>query len=287
MIYITRDNTVHGPYSEAEAYEHFKAGQLLQSDLASTDGKGNWKPLLDVLFTQKNKTPVPIPENLPAVSPVKNTTKIKWMVPIVGIAFSIGVFLLWNFGKNAKSTQNSKAINAEVEQKPTPTATSRTREVNIDVFVVTKAHENIKLGLATVEVAPYDVAKAALSKWLEERAERNATYTKAQSGALLRDLLEALYSPDFAFKSCRQNISQIEAATKTDADGRCSVTIPTGQKYVLLVAKKSGGITKSDIDYYWIVEIPETANTQNKILLSNDNLLIPNSTVMGLNLGAL
>lgn len=35
MIYIKRDITVYGPYSESEAFDHFKAGQLLQSDLAS------------------------------------------------------------------------------------------------------------------------------------------------------------------------------------------------------------------------------------------------------------
>ena len=69
MIYIQRDSTVYGPYSEGEAFEHFKTGQFLQSDLASTDGTSDWKPLLDVLFSSKNELKPSAPEVHSGMSP--------------------------------------------------------------------------------------------------------------------------------------------------------------------------------------------------------------------------
>ncbi|MEI8234259.1 MAG: GYF domain-containing protein [Verrucomicrobiota bacterium] len=86
MIYITRDNVVYGPYSETEAFEHFKAGQLLQSDLASTDGASDWKPLLEILFPANNEPKPSAPEVLSVQTTPQEKKprrkRIKWIVGV-------------------------------------------------------------------------------------------------------------------------------------------------------------------------------------------------------------
>lgn len=71
------------------------------------------------------------------------------------------------------------------------------------------------------------------------------------------------------------NMPKLEDSTKTDSDGRFNLTAQTNKKY-FIVAEASRSVGEKKENYYWMIEYPNSSfHSNQKILLSNDNLLEP------------
>jgi hypothetical protein len=70
-------------------------------------------------------------------------------------------------------------------------------------------------------------------------------------------------------------------SAKTDADGKCRLVLPSGQRWVL-AASATRHTPAGKEDYVWIVQVPESRDSTNNLLLSNDNLLIAGRNPLGL-----
>lgn len=105
------------------------------------------------------------------------------------------------------------------------------------------------------------------------------TASEARSRKLISDFAamtklhakaSALDSPGFYFE--RLPTAGALAATKTDADGRFTISVPI-EAAVVLVAHAHRELNNHDEDYYWILKGPVDADTLNHVMLSNDNML--------------
>lgn len=68
------------------------------------------------------------------------------------------------------------------------------------------------------------------------------------------------------------------SAAKTDADGRFELTLPKrGDCFLAASAERTTLMGKEA--YYWLVELPASARDGSPVLLSNDNLLLPQQVV--------
>lgn len=72
-------------------------------------------------------------------------------------------------------------------------------------------------------------------------------------------------SPEYYF----ENLPTTIAKSKTDIDGKFTLTLPTG-KYVI-VARSDRVVIKGDENYYWLVLV-DTSSPNQSLMLSNDNL---------------
>ncbi len=67
------------------------------------------------------------------------------------------------------------------------------------------------------------------------------------------------------------NLLHSQNAAKTDADGKFTLTLPVGERIAL--AAHAGRQTPGDLEeYYWLVWFTPRDSTENRIMLSNDNL---------------
>jgi hypothetical protein len=118
------------------------------------------------------------------------------------------------------------------------------------IFIVTRGGESVKLGLVEVRAI---TAEALAAHADFDRELGGGTQSPAR-------LFFTIGFPDSA------------ATTKTDADGRFSLTVPRGLKVVLAAAaqRQVGGNREA---FHWLVK-PDAARTDGgEILLSNDNVV--------------
>jgi hypothetical protein len=188
-------------------------------------------------------------------------------------------------------------------------ASAQGRDVSGQVFIVTKAHESVKLGIVPISVyardaiqSSIDAVDATLKSERDEakdqlnvirEAEKSASGMKSQ---LLREATSSSYDKQRYAAALRasdleMDISSLEmmasrrinflfgstpyfrelnehhrpvATTKTDADGKFTVTMPSeGEFAIVAYAKRQ---TPEDAEnYYWCVP------TADHVDLSNDN----------------
>ena len=68
------------------------------------------------------------------------------------------------------------------------------------------------------------------------------------------------------------DLPEAEVTAKTNADGKCMITLPPAGKWVL-VARAQRSVTNDDEEIYgWLVQIPQNVT---RLMLSNDNVLNP------------
>jgi hypothetical protein len=187
------------------------------------------------------------------------------------------------------------------------------RQVGGDVFIVTKAGINYKLGLVTVSAIP----ESAVNKHLSRRQEESATaVSKMQTeidrakgdwnAALAEE--EALYqtraadwgnsqkktdwqkaserrseigvrrshleATQLSFQSGEfffEGLPQAIASSKTDADGKFSLQLPSGRFGIAAHSSRKIGDTKES--YYWLVWLTVGPRAVKRIMLSNDNMI--------------
>lgn len=119
------------------------------------------------------------------------------------------------------------------------------KEMTGQIFVVTQGKDNIKLALVTVGAIPQ---------------EEFDQYLKAPGRN------RGFGNEDFFIK----NLPQPKFISKTDADGKFALTLPSG-KYVI-TANSSREVFGSTETYHWLVTV-DTSNINQPLVLSNDNFL--------------
>ena len=99
-------------------------------------------------------------------------------------------------------------------------------------------------------------------------AQGRASDLRPQLGGVTASLVEISsdFSPYFL------NLPTPIATTKTDADGKFTLQLPAGQRVAL--AATAGRETPGGMEnYYWMVWFTPHDSTENRIMLSNDNLV--------------
>jgi hypothetical protein len=184
------------------------------------------------------------------------------------------------------------------------------RDITGQVFIVTKAHESVKLGLVPVSVYARDAIQssieavdAALKSERDEAKDQQTTIREAQKSAsalhdqLWKDARSSSYDKqryDAALRAGNLSleISQLNlavgrrvsfllgsapyfqelnehhrpvATTKTDADGKFTVTVPSEGEFAIVASSERQ--TLKDTEYYfWVVPAADHVD------LTNDNL---------------
>lgn len=177
-----------------------------------------------------------------------------------------------------------------------------------DVFIVTKGAENVRLGAVEIRLYQTDTMRDHLAKRNDRvKAEmpnfdsaittRNAriavmnkeiaklkalggvrTKTAEEFVRLMgisrdRDILAKATWP--TAQHYFRNFPETTLSTRTDADGKFSISFPKGQRYVL--AAHAARVTDSVQErYYWLIRVSDDAHGK-KILLSNHNLVVGDS----------
>ena len=166
--------------------------------------------------------------------------------------------------------------------------TKKPQQLDVQVFVVTKGGENIKLGLVEVKAMPLEKALNALRPVV---AERDAALIdlKAEEDekedAKEEELIHLKYKRKSLVLSARFAValpfSAMQSSAKTDADGRCSLMLPPNQRWVISAVGERQAASELE-HYVWIVEVPQKEGASNSLLLSNDNLLEDGANPLGL-----
>jgi hypothetical protein len=160
------------------------------------------------------------------------------------------------------------------------------------VFVVTNSHQTIKLSLVPIVAFDKDevtkIAEECQKNWLLEvnafidttekpitdLSTRLVLDRKAASEAVRDQAMElskeALRYVTYLMSSQRlfEHLPPAIAATKTDADGNFSLTVPDRSRIVIGAATSRAVFDKVET-YHWLVPADEVSG---KIMLSNDNL---------------
>jgi hypothetical protein len=189
-------------------------------------------------------------------------------------------------------------------------ASAQGRDVSGQVFIVTKAHESVKLGLVPISVYARDAIQssiaavdAALKPERDEAKDQLTVIREARKSAsglhsqLWREATSSSYDKQRYAAASRashleMNILSLEmmasrrtsflfgstpyfrelnehhrpvATTKTDADGKFTVTVPSEGEFAI-VAYAERRTPKDTENYYWCVP------TADHVDLSNDNL---------------
>lgn len=74
------------------------------------------------------------------------------------------------------------------------------------------------------------------------------------------------------FDSVFDNLPQAQAVAKTNAEGKCTLTLPKGGNWVVTARSRRTVTNDNEETYDWLVQIPQNAT---HIMLSNDNVLNP------------
>lgn len=185
---------------------------------------------------------------------------------------------------------------------------SLTKSISGSVFVVTNGQNTIKLALVTVDAIPKEeFNKYMRSRYqavlefkknqlqLIEKFRNEQIASIDQSRDKFSDKPEDVRNQwardcDFHAASVATSVKELTAqvnhitkggklyfegmptptsSTKTDADGKFTLTLPAG-KYVV-AAKSSRQVVGESEFYHWLVWV-DTSSTNNSLMLSNDNL---------------
>jgi hypothetical protein len=131
--------------------------------------------------------------------------------------------------------------------------------------------------------------------WEKENAARNKKYSELSNAAskattdafAARDAGEEkaekakrkwydLDELEFSYRRpsfCFDGLPSAFRSTKTDGDGKFQITVPRSGRYVIAAfAKRELGNASYNIEeYYWLIEIDPRGESQQKVMLSNDN----------------
>lgn len=184
-------------------------------------------------------------------------------------------------------------------------ALAETNYIEGQVFVVTAAHESVKLGLVVVAACRADefadAVSATKSKIDSERAKldtmRPVADAMAATAAQLHDAVTRAPEPTLStllgesirlevdtamlvqrvrwrsdYLDCAapyfKNLPHPIASAKTDADGKFKMELPASTGQTVVVASATGLLPGALENYYWTVKITPPAT----VTLSNDNL---------------
>lgn len=114
-------------------------------------------------------------------------------------------------------------------------------------------------------------------EWVEET--RNAAARAGEGLAPVRATLNALISRYGAFGTDSwyfEALPRSAVNTKTDADGKFTISLPAGRR-VVLAAQAGREIAGDTESYYWLVWFTPRDSTENRIMPSNDNLMTSGS----------
>jgi hypothetical protein len=89
------------------------------------------------------------------------------------------------------------------------------------------------------------------------------------------DLLEIILKPDIFY----HRLPAPYSSSQTNADGKCEFKLPANKKWI--IAAKSERLAAGETEgYVWIVELPENFQSNDTLMLSNNNLLHSGITPM-------
>jgi hypothetical protein len=212
--------------------------------------------------------------------------------------------------KNAKRAEHLKASTTiTCFAAAALIASAQGRDVSGQVFIVTKAHESVKLGLVPISVYARDAIKSSIEAvdtalkserdeakdqlsviseaqksasrlqdqlWREVRSssydkQRSAAWSRASSlemDILSRETMASrrtsfLFGSTPYFRELNEHHRPV-ATTKTDADGKFTVTVPNDGEFAI-VAYSERQTPKGSENYYWCVPAADHVD------LSNDN----------------
>ncbi len=183
--------------------------------------------------------------------------------------------------------QKKHAFGLDQQRQMEAQLVSATEEANASARATTAAMRELEAARERVRAAwsdgPYRPGDTSEQfqrslKAREEPGEKHRMATERASTARQRE-----YAKDAAFRKARAAFTYFDklayyftdlptpqATSKTDADGRFTLTLPSG-KYVL-VATTSRRVVASNEVYYWLVSV-DTSAPPIPLMLSNDNLL--------------
>lgn len=154
------------------------------------------------------------------------------------------------------------------ESKP---ATAATRMINGQVFIVTRSGENVKMGdirirfIAAEEMQPFLASLSSLSSDYEAAAkEADSASNEITRRAVLSQADAHVFE---AFNNAPKEI----AVTTTDAEGRFSVTLPSGRDFYVLARNTRVAGTLLE----WYVWCRFLKPDESSIVLSNGDLWHP------------
>lgn len=206
-------------------------------------------------------------------------------------------------------TPSVNAINSQTVESSNTVASSQsipaTQAISGEMFIVTKGRQNIKLALVEICAVPQNVIlswvklkreaavterkkvekkieelleqKQIVSSQLQNASDRNEIWKlqdkERELGHQLRlaDINHHYWiSPEYYLKG----LVQCEFTTKTDSDGKFTLTLPSSKRYAL-AAQTNRQILDSSETYWWLIWTnPELPNQT--IVFDNDNLMSEN-----------
>lgn len=152
-----------------------------------------------------------------------------------------------------------------------PAAVDRAARANAEYGAVIRSvqgyrnpTDELKLGRAREAAAQADAAVSALRARVKLNSEPMYVI-----GTSARDYFDGLPTSD--------------VVAKTDADGEFTLSLPAGQRFALAAqaSRETVGNTES---YYWMVWVVPRDGAENRVMLSNDNMITsdsPESAVRG------
>ena len=186
------------------------------------------------------------------------------------------------------------------------------RKLNVEVSIVTKSGQSVKLGLVEVKAVPFsEVAKIVQAAAIDPDVLRATAEAKAKAvrdknapmvssinrevdaagrlpnqtheiARLMAKLLELEIAgrpkiiPEKTPKYIFSLLPRSTVSSKTNADGHCVLTLPPGQWAI--AARASRELPNATEEYFWIVH----ATDEERIILSNDNFLEETKTLQRL-----
>lgn len=185
------------------------------------------------------------------------------------------------------------AIIASIQQN------ARAAEISGEVFVITRAHESVKLGLVTIWAFKPDEISAAIAKTresitpeieklknlqppaqqLEDQAQNVNDLLLRYEAKLFSESSDLYIEASLAVKKIEWRLDYLQSAapfferlpqpvasTKTDADGKFRLTLPDNSE-VIIGAATSRKVADDTENYFWLLKVKPPTN----VTFSNDN----------------
>ena len=151
-------------------------------------------------------------------------------------------------------------------------------KANIEIFVVTKGAQNIKLGAVNVQAIPLDDYNIYLSEKSAVREKKEKEYQEiidwnvsdseeCKNAVANKKALELNFLPDLY-----TYLPVAYTSGLTNSEGRCELKLPSSQRWVI-VATSNRYVVSEKEKYFWFVPLPMNFQTNDTLILSNNNFL--------------
>ena len=151
-------------------------------------------------------------------------------------------------------------------------------KANIEMFVVTKGAQNIKLGAVNVQAIPLDEYNIYLSEKSADREKKEKEYQEiidwnvsdseeCKNAVANKKALELNFLPDLY-----TYLPLAYTSALTNSEGRCELKIPSGERWVI-AATSNRYVGSEKEKYFWFVTLPKNFQTNDTLILSNNNVL--------------